>query len=46
MQIQTSRYEFDAHGNWIKEYNSSNDPDHDVKAIRPTDILFRAITYY
>jgi hypothetical protein len=46
MQIQTSRYEFDAHGNWIKEYNSSNDPDHDIKTIRPTDILFRAITYY
>jgi hypothetical protein len=45
-QIQTSRYEFDKYGNWIKQYNSENDPDHDIATIRPSDILFRAIKYY
>jgi len=45
-QIQTSRYEFDKYGNWIKQYNSENDPDHNIATIQPTDILFRAITYY
>ncbi len=45
-QIQTSRYEFDKRGNWIKEYNSGNDPDHKIDTIQPTDILFRTITYY
>ena len=45
-QIQTSHYEFDKYGNWIKQYNSENDSDHDITTIRPSDILFRAITYY
>lgn len=46
IETQTSRYEFDKHGNWIKEYDSGNDPDHDSATIRPTDILFRTIAYY
>lgn len=45
-QIQTSRYEFDTRGNWIKEYDSGNDPDRRIDTIQPIDILFRTITYY
>jgi hypothetical protein len=45
-QIEISRYEFDSRGNWIREFDSGNDPDHAEQGIRPRDILFRTITYY
>ena len=45
-QTTISRYEFDRHGNWIKEFDSGDDPDHAEQGIQPRDILFRSITYY
>ncbi len=45
-QTTVSRYEFDRHGNWVKEFDSGDDPDHLEQAMRPRDILFRRITYY
>jgi hypothetical protein len=45
-QTTISRYEFDRFGNWIKEFDSGDDPDHPEQGMRPRDILFRTITYY
>lgn len=45
-QTTISRYEFDRYGNWTKEFDSGDDPDHAEQGIRPRDILFRTITYY
>jgi YD repeat-containing protein len=44
--VQLSRYEFDHHGNWVKKFDSSNDPEKRDSKIEPSDIVFRAITYY
>lgn len=45
-QTTISQYEFDRYGNWIKEFDSGDDPDHAEQGMRPRDILFRTITYY
>ena len=45
-QTTVSQYEFDRYGNWTKEFDSGDDPDHAEQGMRPTDILFRTITYY
>ena len=45
-QTTISQYEFDRYGNWVKEFDSGDDPDHAEQGIRPRDILFRTITYY
>lgn len=45
-QTTISHYEFDRYGNWIKEFDSGDDPDHAEQGMRPRDILFRTITYY
>lgn len=45
-QTTISHYEFDRYGNWTKEFDSGDDPDHPEQGIRPRDILFRTITYY
>ncbi|HEY1654831.1 MAG TPA: hypothetical protein VGF86_06955 [Candidatus Tumulicola sp.] len=44
--IEAYTYEFDERGNWVEEFDSSNDPDSGVTEIVPTGILFRTITYY
>lgn len=46
LQTTINQYEFDRYGNWIKEFDSGDDPDHPEQGIRPRDILFRTITYY
>jgi len=45
-QTTISQYEFDRYGNWIKEFDTGDDPDHVAQGMRPRDVLFRAITYY
>jgi hypothetical protein len=45
-QTTISHYEIDRYGNWIKEFDSGDDPDHAEQGMRPRDILFRTITYY
>jgi hypothetical protein len=46
LQTTTSRYEFDRNGNWIKSFDSGDDPDHAEQGMQPRDILFRSIIYY
>jgi hypothetical protein len=44
--VETYTYEFDAHNNWIKEFESGTDPDAGITTIQPIGILYRTITYY
>ena len=44
--VETYTYEFDARGNWTKEFESGNDPDNPAQNIVPTGIITRTITYY
>ena len=45
-EVRYYKYEFDSRGNWIKQIQSGNDPEHNQKDIAPVGILFRTITYF
>jgi len=44
--VELSRYEFDRHDNWVKKFDSANDPEKPGSKIEPSDIISRTITYY